>query len=710
MNGEEKENVSRKGLKNLEKISKESSAPLAKEQKEWQYTIKPKIEEYLTARGYKRDEPRFESDWLGLLKIEFGLSKDRVISSGKFTSDEIKKIDDYRFKIEGDLMRRTNFFTTGTISQGPNPYAIPDSVVRRIAQERLEKLDNILHMWDTIAAVGGLVIGAASLAGKGGRIRDTSSGSKHQPTERSLFVPGEMDIKTAIETGKEIITHVDKKALGGGFGTSLKRIPKKPMPQSRSTDTHPTEKDAEPEFMRHLPQSRTAVRDLERIKETPKGWEVASISETDVKLYRGFQKNVEKFTNNPIKAGEIGGQASRKADAAHDAVFNQYGKDPILDGPDKGGVIAITIPKDVWNEMVKNGHISERPYPGFSGNLSSSEIRINSKKAADIINKCDKEVINADPTYDHRPETLLERTGIKFPKRETPRSGDSKPTREIKKPSEEAEAKSEKPLKPTDYPGKEQVVETLRQLEDDPALKAWRDHRRCTAKEFEKWLHSLPEESRVELLQRLKEGPTKDSIGNRNFVLRDGAHDIRVDKGLEEWGIPQKHGDFVGRGNKAEKPIADAMSSTKKKGEDPELDKKINVHNEVRPHHNPEKADDFLHQALDIYDAVTDPLRTKEFGGYRDKVMGHHEIRNDFVNNVKKDPIAREAMKTILKWKEEGGDPKKLRVEYHRWFSEIEKKETSLKTEKTEKGLRIRESESQRNIGDRSDKTRPRFA
>ncbi len=277
--GEEKEDVSRNGLKTLEKASRDSSSSLTKERKEWR-VIKTKIGEYLATKGYKRDEARFESDWLKILNHEFGLKKDSVISSNTFTSNEIKKIDDYRFKIEGDLMRRTNFSTMGTISQGPNPYAIPDSVVKRRIQEKLEKLDNILHMWDIIAAVAGLAIGVAT---KGGRIRDTSSGGKHQPAE--TFVPldkdnkdfvllpngktpikdsttgqSEIDIRNAIETGKETIIHVNKKAFEGNL-----RIPEKSLPQSKNVSRDKLT-NAEREAAKAL--NVEARRDFKKIEKT----------------------------------------------------------------------------------------------------------------------------------------------------------------------------------------------------------------------------------------------------------------------------------------------------------------------------------------------------------------------------------------------------------------------------------------------------------
>lgn len=169
----EKINVSRIGLKNISECSSEKdNSPLT--QKEWQDNLKPKIEKYLTEKGYNLDERRSESDWLGIIKREFTLNGDNLIISRKFTATEIKKIDNYRLKIESDLIRRTGFSEMPPISQGPNEYAIPDKVVKMRIQESLDKLDNILHMWDIIAAVGGAVIGGTAIF-KGGRVRGTGS-------------------------------------------------------------------------------------------------------------------------------------------------------------------------------------------------------------------------------------------------------------------------------------------------------------------------------------------------------------------------------------------------------------------------------------------------------------------------------------------------------------------------------------------------------
>ena len=124
----------------------------------------------------------------------------------------------------------------------------------------------------------------------------------------------------------------------------------------------------------------------------------------DVVVYRGFADKVHVKKATIVNANDLqGGQVSRNVDAAHDAVFNQYGRDPILNGPDSGGVVMVRIPAKTWDELVRTNSISERPYYGFSRRLNSTEIRVNSVAAARLINSLPKEVLPANSKYDFRP-------------------------------------------------------------------------------------------------------------------------------------------------------------------------------------------------------------------------------------------------------------------------------------------------------------------
>ena len=119
----------------------------------------------------------------------------------------------------------------------------------------------------------------------------------------------------------------------------------------------------------------------------------------EVCVYRGFARDVQKRRGAVVPPGEIGGQLSRRVDAAQDAVYNQYGRDP---DPATAGVVKITIPPEVWDQLVDTNSLSERSYIGFSRRLKSTEIRVNSSHAALLINSLPHEVVAPDPAYDFR--------------------------------------------------------------------------------------------------------------------------------------------------------------------------------------------------------------------------------------------------------------------------------------------------------------------
>jgi len=127
----------------------------------------------------------------------------------------------------------------------------------------------------------------------------------------------------------------------------------------------------------------------------------------DVYLYRGFARNVETHRAAVVRPDETGGILSRRPDAAQDAIFNQYGRDPVLAGPQAAGVVRVRVPAALWDELVRTNSLSERAgYPGFSRQLSSTEIRVNSPEAAQAINKLPNEVIPPDAHYDYRPGAI----------------------------------------------------------------------------------------------------------------------------------------------------------------------------------------------------------------------------------------------------------------------------------------------------------------
>jgi hypothetical protein len=122
-----------------------------------------------------------------------------------------------------------------------------------------------------------------------------------------------------------------------------------------------------------------------------------------VKVYRGFARNVEGHARQVVREGETGGILSCDPAAAHDAVFNQYGRDPVLDGPQAGGVVEITIPPDLWDELVRTRGIAERGgYPGFARRINTTEIRVNSPEAGLFINPCLQRILPPDRRFDYR--------------------------------------------------------------------------------------------------------------------------------------------------------------------------------------------------------------------------------------------------------------------------------------------------------------------
>ena len=139
----------------------------------------------------------------------------------------------------------------------------------------------------------------------------------------------------------------------------------------------------------------------------PASWLSSPLSPSQGKIvyvYRGFARNVETHAGAVVREGEMGGVLSRRLDAAQDAVFNQVGRDPVLTGRQKGGVVEVQIPGDVWDELVTTNSISERGrYPGFSRQINSTEIRVNSAEAGRLINSLPKKVLSPDPFYDFRP-------------------------------------------------------------------------------------------------------------------------------------------------------------------------------------------------------------------------------------------------------------------------------------------------------------------
>jgi hypothetical protein len=205
----------------------------------------------------------------------------------------------------------------------------------------------------------------------------------------------------------------------------------------------------------------------------------------------------------------------------------------------------------------------------------------------------------------------------------------------------------------------------LRSLDTNPDYVNWVANRNVTSREFKNWINSMPEEPRSDILRLLQDTSSPNSLRIRRFILRDAAHEIRVNKELKKMGIDQIHGDFIGPGNKAKEGIAEIMSRKSQKGDDA-LDAAVEAHGDGRVHHNPVTADDYLHQALDQYDAVTDQLRATEGYGYRSSKMSDETVKKVFVNG-EENIYKKKAMEAVLDYKN-GVDPRKVRNTYHDFF------------------------------------------
>lgn len=147
--------------------------------------INAKIGDYLRERGYSPGRVDLESNWLGAFQREFGLRRDRAEEWG-FTPDELNKIDKMRYNAQAELDKRTGFNTGGTLSV-PNPNAIPEVEYRRWCQERLGNLDNIIHMWDIFAAIGGGIRPGSGAARRTPPMNRFFSGDKPQRQEKRSF-------------------------------------------------------------------------------------------------------------------------------------------------------------------------------------------------------------------------------------------------------------------------------------------------------------------------------------------------------------------------------------------------------------------------------------------------------------------------------------------------------------------------------------------
>ncbi|MCB0594930.1 MAG: hypothetical protein H6557_34375 [Lewinellaceae bacterium] len=135
-------------------------------------------------------------------------------------------------------------------------------------------------------------------------------------------------------------------------------------------------------------------------KDIPEIWQEQPVPPSggaDVIVYRGFRRRANQRMNQVLRASSDvgGGTLTLDEAAAQDAVFNKV-EPPVLEGEEIGGVVQITIPPAVWDLLVQTRSISIRNYYGFGRNLSSSELRVNSVEALNLINSQAKSVLPPD--------------------------------------------------------------------------------------------------------------------------------------------------------------------------------------------------------------------------------------------------------------------------------------------------------------------------
>lgn len=111
-----------------------------------------------------------------------------------------------------------------------------------------------------------------------------------------------------------------------------------------------------------------------------------------VKVYRGFHDHASTYMNKVIRDTDVqgGGVLSRDIAVARDAIYHVYGREH---DPSSAGIIEISINPTDWNQLVETKSIVERFYYGFSRKLNSTEIRVNTSHAAQVIDGSPKRLL-----------------------------------------------------------------------------------------------------------------------------------------------------------------------------------------------------------------------------------------------------------------------------------------------------------------------------
>jgi hypothetical protein len=211
--------------------------------------LEKRVLAHLEKMGYDVSQPRFEDEWSQILFAEFGLRGDLLVANDIFTPDEVNRIREYTDIVQMDINERTAFSRVERI--GPDDgQGIPFSEWQAKIDKDLGRLDEILHMWDQIAAIGGAAVpGAASTAlieGMPGRTpvtvtsrpnRGSGGGKPNTPEQTALIKMAKQDAKTGISKGDAEAY----KELGKEAGVPVRgpeSHPDRPAPSSQMPHIH----------------------------------------------------------------------------------------------------------------------------------------------------------------------------------------------------------------------------------------------------------------------------------------------------------------------------------------------------------------------------------------------------------------------------------------------------------------------------------------
>jgi hypothetical protein len=105
--------------------------------------------------GFDPTIPHFRAEWLSILNLVFGRGDSPVVLEA-FSHEELEAIHQYREQLAREV---NQLMVSGHPTIGPDDgRGIPDEVRNRIWEEHLTYHDQVRHMWDNIAGLGGVLV------------------------------------------------------------------------------------------------------------------------------------------------------------------------------------------------------------------------------------------------------------------------------------------------------------------------------------------------------------------------------------------------------------------------------------------------------------------------------------------------------------------------------------------------------------------------